>query len=360
MSPNSGILSPSFEQDPEQTLQPSTTVDGLFSIECLRSAIDNKTKPPGSLGRIEELAVRIGSLQQTVTPTMNHCRLIIFAGDHGIAESGVSNFPQEVTQQMLANFLAGGAAANVFAAALDVDVQVVDAGVAHHSISDDRLTMRSLGQGTANFSVEAALSAEQLEQALEHGQELGAAGACDAICFGEMGIANTSSATMLFHKVIGLPLEEITGRGTGLDDAGLAHKLAVLRSAAARTADSLDAREAMTEYGGFEIAMMTGAMLGAASQQRLVLVDGFIATAAATAALHMDPSVADALVFAHQSAEQGHAAVIDALDIEPLLDLDLRLGEGTGALLAWPLVKCAAAMLCDMASFESASISGAV
>lgn len=339
-------------------MQPSKSADSPFSIEGLQSAIDNKTKPPGSLGRIEDLALRIGSLQGSSTPKMERCRLIIFAADHGIAEAGVSSFPQEVTQQMLHNFLAGGAAANVFAASLDVDVQVVDAGVVGDPGCDDALISARLGAGTANFATQAAMTTEQFALAIETGRRLGAADEFDALCCGEMGIANTSSATLLCHKLLGLPLEIITGRGTGLDDAGLAHKLAVLTAAAARTDDRLEPQEAMTEYGGFEIAMMTGAMLGAAQARRLIIVDGFIATAAAVAAMQIEPPIKDAMVFAHQSAERGHAVVVEALQVKPLLDLDLRLGEGTGALLAWPLVKCAAAMLNDMASFDSAGVSG--
>lgn len=329
-----------------------------ITAEWLQSAIDNKTKPPGSLGRIEELALQIGLLQQSAVPQMQTCQLTIFAGDHGIVDSGVSAYPQEVTQQMVLNFLHGGAAANVFSRTQGVDVQVVDAGVAGEQLSHPDLIKRRIGAGTANSATESAMTREQFETAIEYGRKLGSGGGYDAMCFGEMGIGNTSAATLICHKILDLPLTELTGRGTGLDDEGLAHKLSVLQSAAARTPDALAADIAMTEYGGFEIAMMTGAMLGAASTGTLVLVDGFITTAAAATAIAIQSSARDAMVFAHRSAEAGHRRVIQELNARPLLELDMRLGEGTGALLAWPLVKSAAAMLSEMASFESAGVSG--
>jgi nicotinate-nucleotide--dimethylbenzimidazole phosphoribosyltransferase len=329
-----------------------------FSVELLQSIINNKTKPPGSLGAIEELALQIGIVQQSVTPEMNTCQLTIFAADHGIVESGVSAYPKEVTQQMLLNFLSGGAAANVFARTHGVDVQVVDAGVSGEPLIHDDLLSRRIGPGTANSENKPAMTRTEFDAAIMHGRALGGSGEYDARCFGEMGIGNTSAATLVCHKILNLPLAELTGRGTGLDDKGLEHKLAVLQRAAARTSDALDAKTAMQEYGGFEIAMMTGAMMGAADAGTLVIVDGFIATAAAVTAIKLRPAIQQAMVFAHRSAEAGHTAVIQELGIKPLLALDMRLGEGTGALLAWPLVKSAAAMLNEMASFESAGVSG--
>ena len=329
-----------------------------FSAAALQHAIDSKTKPPGSLGRIERVAAQIAALRETLTPTMDSCRLTIFAADHGIAANGTSAYPQEVTRQMVLNFLDGGAAANVFARTLDVDVQVVDAGVAGEPIGHPALLDRRLGAGTEDCSVRAAMTAAQFDTALDHGREIAAAERVDAVCFGEMGIGNTSSATLILHKLFDLPLRELAGRGAGLDDDGLRRKLDILRTAANRKPGGLGAGEAMTEYGGFEIAMMTGAMLGAAESDTLIIVDGFIATAAAAAALAMQPAVRAAMIFAHRSAEHGHSPALQALDAEPLLDLDMRLGEGTGALLAWPLVRSAAAMLSEMASFDSAGVSG--
>lgn len=321
-------------------------------------AIDTKTKPPGSLGRVEILAAQIARVQQTVTPVMDACSLTIFAADHGIAKAGVSAFPQEVSRQMVLNFLAGGAAANVFAKTQAIDVRVVDAGLAGEPLSHDKLISRCIAPGTASFLDGPAMTGDQLIECLEHGVELGKSAAGDAVAFGEMGIANTSSAAMLAHKLTGEPVERFVGRGTGVDDDGLARKLAVLEAASARTSNNPGAAEAMAEYGGFEINMMAGAMLGAAASGRVVLVDGTIATAAAMAAVHLKPEARDYLVFSHASSDAGHGAMITALNVQPLLNLDLRLGEGTGALLAWPLLKCAAAMLCDMASFESAGVSG--
>ena len=354
--------------------------------DAIRLAIDTKTKPPGSLGRVEALAARIARIQGTVTPRLRRCRLTLFAADHGVASEGVSAYPQAVTRQMVANFLAGGAAANVFARANGVEISVVDAGVAGDPLDAPGLVPRRIAPGTRNFTVEPAMTGEQYETALRAGAELcaeagvrvaaetgdGAIGEArehagdgygdgagvDAAAFGEMGIANTSSATLIAHKLTGAPLDALTGRGTGLDDDGLTRKLRVLARAAARTADRLPPDEALREYGGFEIVMMAGAMIGAARARAVVIVDGFIASAAALAAVRLAPALADYLVFAHRSAEPGHEVVLDALGASPLLDLGMRLGEGTGALLAWPILRSAAAMLSDMASFESAGVSG--
>ena len=326
--------------------------------DAIRRAIDAKTKPLGALGVVETLAAQVARIQGTLTPRLERCRLTLFAGDHGIAHEGVSAYPQAVTRQMVANFLAGGAAANVFARANGVDLQVVDAGVAGDPMDAPGLVSRRIAPGTRNFAVEPAMTGEQCDAALRDGDELGGNVATDAAAFGEMGIANTSSATLIAHKLTGAGLDALIGRGTGLDDDGLAHKRAVLVRAAMRTAERLDARAALSEYGGFEIVMMAGAMIGTARAGTLVLVDGFIASAAALAAVEIAPALRDYLVFAHRSAEQGHRTVLDALDARPLLDFDLRLGEGTGALIAWPVLKCAAAMMSEMASFESAGVSG--
>jgi nicotinate-nucleotide--dimethylbenzimidazole phosphoribosyltransferase len=325
---------------------------------ALARAIDGKTKPLGALGRLEALAAQVARLQATLTPRVQSCRLIIFAADHGIAAEGVSAYPQAVTRQMLANFLAGGGAATVFARTLGVDVSVVDCGVAGDVIAAPNLINRRLGAGCANSAIGPAMRAEHAQLALKHGAALIAACEEDVFCFGEMGIANSSAAALVLAKVLHLGATALAGRGTGLDDAGLAHKRAVLARAAARTPDKLSGLDALTEYGGFEIATMAGAMLAAGRSRRLVLVDGYIATAAAAVARDMAPDIAGALVFAHRSAEAGHQAVLDRMGAEPLLDLGLRLGEGTGALLAWPLVKAAVAMLTDMASFEAAGVSG--
>ena len=325
---------------------------------AIRRAIDAKTKPLGALGVLEAIAAQVARIQNTLTPRLQRCRLTLFAGDHGIAEEGVSAYPQAVTRQMVANFLAGGAAANVLARTNGVDLQVVDAGVAGDPVEAPGLVSRRIAPGTRNFAAAPAMTAEQRDSALSAGEALGAAVGADAAAFGEMGIGNTSSATLVAHKLTGAGLEALVGRGAGLDDAGLARKHEILERAARRTAPRLDPAEALREYGGFEMVMMAGAMSGAARTGAVVLVDGFIAGVAALAAVGMAPALRDYLVFAHRSAEHGHGAVLAALDARPLLDLDMRLGEGTGALLAWPVLQCAAAVLAEMASFESAGVSG--
>ena len=331
--------------------------DQTFETQ-LAAAIDSKTKPVGSLGQIEALAAQIARIQKTLRPTVQTCSLTIFAGDHGMAASGVSAYPQAVTRQMVLNFLDGGAAANVFAASVGSSVQVVDAGVAGEPIDHPHLIQNRVASGTQNAIEQPAMTGGDLTHAIERGQAIGRAIEADVACFGEMGIGNTSSASLVSAKILDRSIIDLVGRGTGLDDDGLQRKLQLLEEAAGRTAQHLDARTALSEYGGFEIAMMAGAMIGAASAQRIVIVDGFIATAAALCAKHVHPGCEANFVFAHRSAEAGHSSVLDALAATPLLDLDMRLGEGTGALLAFPLIKAAAAMLRDMASFDDAGVSG--
>ncbi len=323
----------------------------------IRSLIDGKTKPPGSLGKLEELAAQIAAAQDSTAPVMDRAALIIFIADHGIAEAGVSAYPQAVTTQMAQNFLDGGAAATAFARNLDIPVTLVDAGM-RETPAHPLLLDRRIAAGTDNFAEGPAMSIRQCTTAMDHGRTLGRDTECDALCLGEMGIGNSSSATMLAHKLLGLPLADLTGPGAGLDAGGVDRKRETLLRAAARTSGKLGAIEALAEYGGFEIAMLAGAMLGAAESHRIVLIDGFIATAAAVTALQLDPGCRSRLVFSHLSAEPGHALILKALRAEPLLQLGLRLGEGTGALLAWPLLRAAAAILTGMASFEQAGVSG--
>ncbi|MEM6626066.1 MAG: nicotinate-nucleotide--dimethylbenzimidazole phosphoribosyltransferase [Pseudomonadota bacterium] len=334
-----------------------TSQSEAFEVE-LAAGLNAKTKPVGSLGRIEALAAAIARIQGTLKPRAETCSLTIFAGDHGMATAGVSAYPQAVTREMVRNFLAGGAAANVFAATVGAKVHVVDAGVAGDPIDQPDLINHRIGAGTKNAIIQAAMTAAELNRAVDTGRKIGRAVKADVACFGEMGIGNTSSAALVAAKLLGRPVAELAGRGTGLDDQGLARKIDLLDQAAQRTAPRLDALTALAEYGGFEIAMMAGAMIGAAETRRVVVVDGFIATTAALCARTISPGVETCFVYAHKSAEAGHKVILQALEAEPLLDLDMRLGEGTGALLAFPLVKAAAAMLCDMASFESAGVSG--
>lgn len=320
--------------------------------------IDSKTKPLGALGTLERLGAQLARLKSDLRPRLQRARLTIFAADHGLAAAGVSAYPQAVTRQMVENFLEGGAAASVFARTLGVELAVVDAGVAGPPLDHRTLLQRRLGPGTADCRFGPAMTPRQLAQALASGRELGAADGCDVALFGEMGIGNTAAAALITHHLTGAALADCVGPGTGLDPAGVVRKRAVLHSVVARTGPLREAETILAEVGGFEIAMLAGAFLGAASARKPALVDGFIACAAALAAVRLEPAVREALVFAHRSAEPGHALLLQALEAEPLLDLGLRLGEGTGALLAWPLVQAASAMLCDMASFTEAGVSG--
>ena len=328
---------------------------------ALQHRIDQKTKPRGALGRLEPLALQIGLIQQTLEPQLRQPQLLVFAGDHGAARAGVSAFPQEVTWQMVENFLAGGAAINVFCRQLALDLAVVDCGVNHDFGRRPGLIDAKVAHGTANYLEAPAMSPAQRDAALARGRELAhalAANGCNVVGFGEMGIGNTASASLLTHCLTGADLATVTGRGTGLDDAGLARKGVLLGEALARGGRHADPRAALAEYGGFEIAMMVGAMLGAAERRMVLLIDGFIVTAALLVAHAMAPAILPYCVFAHRSREPGHAVQLAHLGAEPLMDLDLRLGEGTGAALAYPLVQAAVNFLAEMASFEAAGVSG--
>ncbi|MBT0961783.1 nicotinate-nucleotide--dimethylbenzimidazole phosphoribosyltransferase [Denitromonas iodatirespirans] len=330
-------------------------------VDALRAKIDHKTKPLGALGRLEPLALQIARIQQTLTPALTQPQLLVFAGDHGAARAGVSAYPQDVTWQMVENFLAGGAAINVFARQMRLGLRVVDAGVAHDFGPRDKLIDGKIAPGTANYIEQPAMSPAQRDKALRFGRDLAhhlAERGCNAIGFGEMGIGNTASASLITHGITGTPLPQVVGRGTGLDDAGLDRKQALLGAALARGGRPDDPLSLLAEYGGFEIAMMTGAMLGAAEKRMLLVIDGFIVTAALLVAHAVCPAILDYCVFAHRSEEAGHRAQLAHLDASPLLDLGLRLGEGTGAALAWPLLQAAVNFLNEMASFESAGVSG--
>jgi nicotinate-nucleotide--dimethylbenzimidazole phosphoribosyltransferase len=325
----------------------------------LRARIEAKTKPPGSLGRLEELALRLGLMQSTAAPRLSSPVVLVFAGDHGLAAEGVSPYPPSVTAQMVRNFLAGGAAINVFARQHGLAWRVVDAGVAAELAPHPLLLQRKIRRGTRNARREPALTASEVEQALDVGEaivdELARAGT-NVLLFGEMGIGNTSSAALLVSTLLDWPLADCVGRGAGHDDAGLAHKRSVLADVQARHAGAREPRAALAAFGGCEIAMMTGAMLAAAARRMVIVNDGYIATSALLAAARMQPAVLDYVIHAHASAEPAHARVVGALDGRPLLDLGLRLGEGTGAALAWPLLVSATAFLEEMATFASAGV----
>ncbi len=331
---------------------------------ALRNRIDRKTKPLGALGQLEAVALQIGLIQQILTPRLTKPQMLVFAGDHGAAKAGVSAYPQDVTWQMVENFLAGGAAINVFARHNGLALSVVDAGVAHDfGEGREGLIDLKIAPGTANYIEAPAMTVAQCAQAIEQGAGvvLGlAAAGCNVVGFGEMGIGNTASASLITHCLTGLPLADCVGRGTGLDDAGLARKQALLEQALGRyrtAGGDNDPFRVLAEFGGFEIATMVGAMLAAAEARMVLLIDGFIVGAAALVACRLEPALRDYCIFCHRSAESGHAAQLAAFGAEPLLDLGLRLGEGTGAALAFPLVEAALAFLDEMASFESAGVS---
>lgn len=334
-----------------------TTADAALAAR-LQHKINHKTKPLGALGRLETLALQLGLIQRSETIRFDAPQMVVFAADHGIASEGVSAFPQAVTLQMVGNMLAGGAAINVFARQHGFALQVVDAGVAAELTAHPQLLQRKVASGTANICEGPAMSMAQAVQALHIGMAVVKNLPGNVVAFGEMGIANTSPAALLLARLARLPISEVVGRGTGLDDTQLAHKQAVLTRAFAHHTDVHEPLAVLAALGGFEIAMMSGAMLQAASERRVVLVDGFIAGAAALVACALLPAVKDYLVFCHRSAERGHHLLLAHLQATPLLDLDMRLGEGTGALLAWPLLQSAALFLAEMASFDSAGVSG--
>ncbi|HKU01124.1 MAG TPA: nicotinate-nucleotide--dimethylbenzimidazole phosphoribosyltransferase [Paraburkholderia sp.] len=348
----------------------TSTLSELLAVEpldpslrdALQHLIDTKTKPPGSLGRLEALARQLGLIQRTTHPRVERPVMIVFAGDHGIADEGVSPYPQAVTAQMVANFLAGGAAINAFSGVAGLELEIVDAGVATPlpPLPDtSRLVSLPIARGTRNFAHESAMTRDEAIAALAAGAARvrhHAALGTNVIGFGEMGIANTSSAACLMSRLCSVPIDECVGRGTGLDNAGLARKRNVLAAALARHASAREPVDVLATFGGFEIAMMAGAFLEAARQRMAILVDGFIATSALLVADALAPNVRDYCVFAHASNEAGHRRMLDHFGARELLALDLRLGEGTGAALAVPLLRAAVAFLNEMASFESAGV----
>jgi nicotinate-nucleotide--dimethylbenzimidazole phosphoribosyltransferase len=321
----------------------------------VQHAIDHKTKPLGALGRIEALALQLALIQGVQRPALSQPQLVVYAADHGLSRRGVSAYPREVTPQMVTNMLAGGAAVSVLARQQGLGLSIADCGV-DAPLAAGAIDLR-IAPGTADASAGPSMSGDQAERALHNGMALLERLPGNALLLGEMGIGNTSSASLLMQRLTGLPLRDCVGRGTGLDDAGLERKLAVLEKALAVNAGAGGPLEVAAALGGFEILTMAGSVIAAAAQRRVVVVDGFITTAAVALAEALRPGVLQACVFAHRSAEGPHARWLQRLGVRPLLDLDLRLGEGSGAALAWPLLTAACALLSDMASFESAGVS---
>lgn len=335
--------------------------------QTLQSTLDNKTKPQGSLGRLEGLALQIGQILGTTAPVLQAPQMVVFAGDHGLTARGISAFPSDVTWQMVENFLAGGAAVSVLSKQNGIALTVVDCGVNHDFLaglpagsSRPGLQVRKVAgaeAGTADASAGLAMSAQQCAAAIEQGQELVQGLPGNALLLGEMGIGNTSAASLILSRLAGLDISVCTGAGTGLDAPGVQRKTAVLREVLEKHANATAPLDVLAAMGGFEIATMVGAVLQAAQERRVIVVDGFIASSAVVVAHALQPLVLQRCVFAHRSGERGHEFMLQHLGVQALLDLGLRLGEGSGAALAWPLLQSACTVLREMASFASAGVS---
>lgn len=333
--------------------------------EQLKHKINNKTKPLGALGMLEELALKIGLIQSSLSPTIDKPHIVVFAGDHGIAATGkVNPYPQAVTAQMVLNFVNGGAAINVFTKQHNIGLTVVDAGVNFDFDASLPIVHAKINRGTADYSEFNAMSIDEVNAAIEKGSSIVQEifdKSCNTIGFGEMGIGNTSSASLIMHHLLNLPLSECVGRGTGSTDEQLQRKLDTLEDVSRLhelNRYDITPHQLLCRIGGFEIAMMVGAYHKAAELKMIIVVDGFIATAALLVAKQYNQTISDHCVFAHCSDENGHRKMLEHLKVKPVLQLGMRLGEGTGAALAIPLLQSAVQFLNEMASFESAGVSG--
>ncbi len=328
----------------------------------LQQIIDSKTKPLGALGRLETLALQLGMIQGTTTPQIEQPQIRVFAADHGLTKHGTSAYPSAVTTQMVYNFLQGGAAINVLARQHNIELKVVDAGVdadfANSPFKDHpQLLDYKVRHGSRDALTEPAMTEAECLAALENGMKVVEGLAGNLLIVGEMGIGNTSAASLLLARLGDLPIADCIGRGTGLDDAGLQHKKNILTQVLARHNEAQSPLDALAALGGLEIAMMAGALIQAASERRILLIDGFIASSALLVAERLAPGVAQYAIFAHHSVEPGHAHLLKLLNAEPLLNMGMRLGEGSGAALAYPLLQSACAIINEMASFSDAGIS---
>lgn len=324
------------------------------AMAAARTRQDQLTKPLGALGRLESLSIQLAGITGVLTPSLERRTVLVMAADHGVAAQGVSAYPQEVTAQMVANFLRGGAAINVLARQMGAQVFVVDIGVA----AETSVGEQKVRQGTRDFSQEPALTPDEVRQALETGIEIINQDPPGLLALGEMGIANTTAASAVVAAITGEPPERVTGRGTGIDDSVWRHKVAVVRDALALHApDPQDAISVLSAVGGLEIAGLAGASLAAAARRVPVVLDGFISTSAGLAAALLCPQAKDYFIAGHRSVEPGHRIALDWLGLQPLLDLDLRLGEGTGAVLAFPIIEAASRLLGEMATFGEAGVS---
>jgi nicotinate-nucleotide--dimethylbenzimidazole phosphoribosyltransferase len=327
-----------------------------------RARQDTLTKPPESLGRLEELSIQLAAITGQTRPSVARKAVIVMAGDHGVTAEGVSAYPAEVTPQMVLNFLRGGAAINVLARQAGARVVVVDIGVAADFDPSTPIRHRKIARGTQNMARGPAMTRAQAEAAIAEGMDVAnaeIAAGLDLVATGDMGIGNTTPSAAIVAAFTGLPVAQVTGRGTGVDDAGLARKISVIeRALAVNRPDARDALDVLSKVGGLEIGGLVGVILGAAARRIPVVIDGFISGAAALAAAELAPGVKPYLIASHQSVEIGHRVVLERLGLRPLLDLNLRLGEGTGAALAFHLVEAAARILNEMATFAEAGVSG--
>jgi len=338
-----------------------------YSNTQLQYKIDHKTKPPGSLGRLEEIALQVGAIQESLNPRINRPHILVFAGDHGIAATGLVNpYPQAVTAQMVLNFINGGAAINVFCRQHNIGLFIIDAGVnaKFENISSPQFISSKIGFGTKNYLKEPAMSGDEVRESMEKGKDIIArvrADGCNCVGFGEMGIGNTSAAALIMSAITGLHVEECVGKGTGVNREQMEQKIKTLQTVYNKHINSMSRPpsplEVLQTFGGFEIAMMTGAYIEAAKRKMVIVVDGFICTAALLIANLMHATVSDHCIFAHTSEEKGHEKMLHYLNARPLLNLQMRLGEGTGAALAIPLIQSAVKFVEEMASFEAAGVS---
>lgn len=327
--------------------------------DLLQHKIDNKTKPTGSLGHLETIALQLGLIQNTLSPQIHNPAILVFAGDHGLTDEKISPYPKDVTWQMAMNFVAGGAAISVFCKQNGIALKVIDAGVDYDFPENCPIVGAKIARGTRNMRHQPAMTLEECTAAMEKGRELVRAEAqngCNTIGFGEMGIGNTSPSSLLMHRFLNIAIEDCTGAGSGMTGNGLDHKKMILKEVAQKY-NPKTPLETLATFGGLEIAMMTGAFIEAHAQKMVILVDGFIATAALLTATQFNADVANNAIFCHASNESGHKRLLNHFDARPVLDLGLRLGEGTGAALALPVIKAAATFINEMASFEDAGVS---
>ncbi|WP_083382120.1 nicotinate-nucleotide--dimethylbenzimidazole phosphoribosyltransferase [Flavobacterium commune] len=342
----------------EEDVVPINKAD--FSLKALEDKIDKKTKPIGSLGVLEKISKQIGTVFQTMEPKIKQPHIVVFAADHGIAQHGVSAYPQDVTRQMLTNFLDGGAAINVFCKQNKIALSVVDAGVNYDFPSNTTLISAKIDKGTHSFLSGPAMGKAQMELCFRKGSEIVeniAKQGSNCIGFGEMGIGNTATASVLMSVICNFSIEDCVGRGTGVSDEKLQFKIDTLRKAIGNYHGQKDLDSYLAYFGGFEILQMAGGMLEAYRQNMIFLVDGFICSVAFLIAFKKNPAIIDNAIFSHQSAEKAHKKLLDYLGVSAVLQLDLRLGEGTGCALVFPIIESAVAFLNEMASFESAGVS---